>query len=133
MAETIINGRSGNANFSINGVAYAARLTEHEFQSNIDQLNTTTFATETAPTFEADVEIARFRIAGFLTKGTAGAGLLFPLPQGATIVQTFDTGCTISGSGNFSQGVARRTARANSVIAGEGFYVGAIVKAWVTA
>src|SRR5687768_8939189 len=103
MPESIINGRSGNADFTINGTSKKASLTEHEFQSNVDQLNTTTFATEAAPTFESDVEIARFRFAGFLTKGTVGAGVIFPLPQGATISQQFDTGCTVTGTGNLTQ------------------------------
>jgi hypothetical protein len=131
MALTIIGGKDGTAAFSIAAVAYTCALTEHELESNVNLVDQTTFCTETAPTYDTGPEITNFRLAGLLTKGAAYSGPLYPLPQNVAIVQTFATGCTITGTGVFTRGVARRTAGANGVIAAEGRYTGAVVKAWV--
>lgn len=133
MARQVIGGRDGLANFSIDAVEYECILTEHEFETTTDQVESTTFCTETAPEFEEGETRHVFRIAGLLVKGIAGAGPLLPLPQGAAIVQTFSTGCTLTYDGNFTRGLARRTVKQNGIIAGEGLVTGPVVKAWVVA
>lgn len=130
MALTTINGQDGTADFSINGSSYACVLTEHELESNVDQIDSTTFCTETATVYEPGATVNRVRLAGLLKKGSAIAGPMLPLPQNAAIVQTFSAGCTLSYNMNFTRGVFRRTVKQNAVIAAEGLVTGAITKQW---
>ncbi len=131
MALSKINGQDGTAAVSIAAAVYTCILSEWEFDSNVDQIDSTTFCTEADGDFEAGRTTSRFSLAGYLTKGTAVAGPILPPPQNVAIVLTASTGCTLTFTGNFSRSIVRRTAAAAAVIAAEGVVKGAVVKAWV--
>jgi hypothetical protein len=127
-----INGRSGNALVVINSIDFSCRLFLQEYESVVPQEKVLTFCSETAPKFEPGDETMTFRIAGYGTYNAANSAPFIPLSslQGVSYVGTIDTGCTVSGTVNFSRGMLRRQSGVRATIAGEGVFTGTVVVAW---
>lgn len=126
-----INGKDGTASFTIdngiNTIDYRVVLDMIRIREVIEMTTTDTFSVEGV----ADQEPGRSQIVGEISgigkKGGPASGPLIPAPQGAAIVATFSTGCTLSCLTNFSESYCDRlvnqTCRIGSRFLSKGAYV----------
>lgn len=127
-----IGPRSGGADFTIASQSYKRVLTNQRFEYNTNQDDETTFGDEPNPKFGEGASIGRVAGAGILKEGDAEAGPILPLPQGATVTQTYSTGNTLAYTANFSRLVVERSAMGKGILAFEAVIISAIVKTWNT-
>lgn len=120
--QTVINGRDGTADWTIEAVSWRCILNEFEIESIAEMLLADVFCNEGTADQEPGREQLRFRISGILGKDHTvyADGPLIPLPQDVAIVATYSTGCTITFDANFTRAVARRTVNANAALIAEG-------------
>jgi len=133
MAEQFLGPRRGGVDFKIATQSYKTVLTEQEFESNLGQDDVTTFNDEPNAAWEEGQLIQRFRIAGRMKDGSVAADPVMPTAaQGVAITQIWGGSNTLTGTGNFSRNLLRRTVQQVGVFAIEGIYTSAVVKSWTT-
>lgn len=128
-----INGRDGQADFTISGISLKALLNELECESNVELLDSSVFSIEGVPTQDPGMERIFFRLSGLMKKGDSTTDQLFvPAPQNVPLVFTFSTGCYISFTANFSRVLLRRTVNRNGIVQAEGTSNGFFLQMWNT-
>jgi hypothetical protein len=125
-----IGPRSGGADFLIASQSYKRVLTNQRFEYNTNQDDETTFGDEPNPKFGEGASIGRVAGAGILKEGDVEAGPILPLPQGASVTQSYSTGNTLAYTANFSRLVVERSAMGKGILAFEAVIISAIVKTW---
>jgi hypothetical protein len=131
MAETVINGNAGGADFTVAAQSYKTTLNRFRVRMDVPQIDATTFNDEPNYNTEPGPTIARFDLTGIMKQGAASSGPFMPPPQGAALnFQYSGTNNAISFLGNFETAEAERVVNSNGIITGSGVSKGAITIAW---
>lgn len=132
---TVINGRDGTADFTIdngvNTISYRCILDMMRIREVIEMTTADTFCIEGT----ADQEPGRSQIVGEISglgkKNGPASGPLIPAPQNVPVVMTFSTGCFISFQGvNFTEAYCDRLVNAACRIGGRFLSKGPYVITW---
>jgi len=130
MAESVINGKDGTADFTIATVSYKCFLDMFRVREVVEMVTSDTFCTEG----EADQEPGRSQLQGEISgigkKGITASGPLIPAPQNVAVVMTFSTSCTLTCTANFSEAYADRLVNQNMRIGGRFLSKGTYTLAW---
>lgn len=137
MAERFMSPRIAGVDFKIGTQSYKTVLTEQEFESNVGQIDVTTFNDEPESVYEEGQTVHSFRFAGLLKDSSVAADPIMPASnQGVSVTQQFGgsgtSANTFTFTGNFSRLLIRRTAKSPGILAGEGIAASAVVKSWKT-
>ena len=131
MAETVINGRDGTADFTIAGTSYRSILDAIELREMVELTNSDTFAIEGVADQDPGRTQLAFTISGLGKKGSTPSGPIDAISvQNVAIVATMSTGCTYSFFANFSESAFTRVANSNSRISARGLSKGTYTKVW---
>lgn len=130
MAEAIINGRDGTADFTIDGDSYKCFLDMFRVREVVEMSNADTFCTEGSADQEPGRSQLQGECAGIAKKGIANAGPIIPAPQGVEVVMQYSTNCTITLDANFTEAFADRVVNQNARIGGRFLSKGSYVVAW---
>ena len=138
MAIKAITGRNGHGDIQLkipvggSLVSYKGQMAVMEYETVMPQEQVTTLGTEAAPTFEGGLETMSFTLAGFVFYDEVNTKPLINLSslQGVDFTSTFETGCTLSGTKNFSRGRIRRAAGQRMSMVAEGVITGAYTLTW---
>jgi hypothetical protein len=139
MALTLIN-RNSAADVTLtfagsSALTYKAQFSRFDMRAASPEIDVTTFAGEVSGEFDQGATRYTCTFAGITKKGiaTGGAvtGTLLGNPLGVTSVWQWDTGCTVSGSFNFTDFTSSRVAGGTSVFAGTATGTSTITIAWV--
>lgn len=133
MAIATLTPQTAVVDIMINSQSYKQFFSSARVRGNLPQLDATVFANESVGDFIAGIERLTLDFGGVVKKGVAGAGPLLPLSnyQGKTFSVQYDTGCTITGTLNLSEGEIGQVVGQIRPITASGFSVGAFVVTWV--
>ena len=132
MAETVINGKDGTADFTINYVSYKTVLDMFRVREIIEMTVADVFAIEGVSDQEPGRSHIEFEIAGLGKKGASWDGPLIPAPQGVNVKMTFSSGCFLVINANFTEMTGDRLVNTNMRISGRGLSKGVYTLTWVT-
>lgn len=126
----VINGKDGTADFTIGGISFKCFLDMFRVREVIEMTQADTFCTEGTADQEPGRSQLVIELSGIGKKTVANSGPLIPAPQNVSFVATYSTGCTISGSLNFTEANADRLVNNNMRIGGRALSKGAYVVTW---
>lgn len=139
MALTLINRNSAaDVTMTLPGgsaLSYKAQFSRFDMRAATPEIDVTTFAGEVSGEYDQGATRYTVTFAGITKKGTdtggAVTGSLLANPAGVTSIWQWDTGCTVSGSFNFTDFTSSRVAGGTSVFAGTATGTGTVTIAWV--